>query len=116
MRYGGKTAVTGYVAFLAVFVFWVLDKQVIYGSDVANWALVVFVALVHVALGFAVARPWVLLLPLLAIPMAFPLGYPSAGKGESLPIWLGLLFYAPLAILVVTIGLGTRWLFEGRSQ
>jgi hypothetical protein len=113
-RYGGKIAVVAYLAFLAVFVFWVLDKQVLYGSQTGDWAFILFVALLHVSLGFAVARPWALALPLLSIVMALPLGYPSANKGEPLPIWLGLVFYAPLAVAVVAIGIGLRRLREGR--
>lgn len=115
MRYAGKIAVVLYLAFLAIFVFWILDKQVLYGSQTGDWPFIAFVALLHIALGFAVARPWALALPLLAIVMALPLGYPSANKGEPLPIWLGLVFYAPLAVAVVAIGIGLRRLREGRT-
>jgi hypothetical protein len=110
MRYQRKIAVVAYLAFLAVLVFWVLDKQVLYGSGTGDWVFFVVAVLVHLALGFAVARPWALPLPLLSVAMAAPLGYPSANKGEPLPIWLGLLFFAPAAVALVAIGIGVhRW-------
>jgi hypothetical protein len=115
MRYQGKIAIAAYLAFLAVLVFWVLDKQVLYGSDIANWAVVVSVGLIHLVLGLAVARPWVVLLPFLAVVMAAPLGYPSANKGEPLPIWLGLLFFVPLWVAAVAIGIGARRWYAGRA-
>ena len=114
MRYRDKIAVAAYVAFLAVLVFWVLDKQVLYGSDPRNWAFLVSLVLVHIGLGFAVDRPWVLLLPLLSVVMALPLGYPSANKGEPLPIWLGLLFFVPPGSAIVAIGIGLRRLYDRR--
>src|ERR687897_48862 len=114
MRYGGKIAVVAYLAFLAVFVFWVLDKQVLYGSDRRNWAFLVSLVLVHIGLGFAVGRPWVLLLPLLSVVMALPLGHPSANKGEPLPIWLGLLFFVPPGSAIVAVGIGLRRLYDRR--
>lgn len=114
MRYGDKIAVAAYVAFLAVLVFWVLDKQVLYGSGSGDWIFLVVTVLVHLALGLAVGRRWALPLPLLSVAMALPLGYPSANKGEPLPIWLGLLFYVPFGVALVAIGIGLRRLYEGR--
>ena len=115
MRYGDKIALVAYVAFLAVLVFWILDKQVLYGNGAGDWVFLGVVVLVHLALGFAVVRRWALLLPLLSVVMALPLGYPSANKGEPLPIWLGLLFYVPFGAALVAIGIGLRRLSEGRQ-
>jgi hypothetical protein len=115
MRYQGKIAVGAYVAFLAVWVFWILDKQVLYGSGTGDLAFLAVAVLVHLALGFAVARPWALPLPLLSVAMAAPLGYPSANKGEPLPIWLGLLFFVPPAVALVAIGIGVRRWYVRRS-
>jgi membrane-bound metal-dependent hydrolase YbcI (DUF457 family) len=114
MRYAGKIAVAAYVAFLAVLVFWALDRQVLYGSGTGDWIFLFVVVLLHLLLGFAVVRPWALLLPLLSVVMALPLGYPSANKGEPLPTWLGLLFYVPFGVALVAIGIGLRRLYEGR--
>jgi uncharacterized membrane protein YhaH (DUF805 family) len=114
MRYQDKVAVVAYIAFLAVLVYWVLDQQLLYGSEVAGWAVLVLLLAVHLALGYAVGRAWALPLPLLAVAMALPLGYPSANKGEPLPIWLGLLFFVPGAIALVAIGIGTRRLHDRR--
>jgi hypothetical protein len=115
MRYEDKIAVAAYVAFLAVLVFWVLDKQVLYESDPRNWVFLVLLVLVHIGLGLAIGRPWVLLLPLLSIVMALPLGYPSANKGEPLPIWLGLLFLVPPGSAIVAIGIGLRRWYVRRT-
>src|SRR5688572_22273286 len=113
MRYQDKVAVVAYMAFLAVLVYWVLD-QLLFGREVAGWAVLVLLVAVHLALGYAVGRAGALPLPLLAVVMALPLGYPSANKGEPLPIWLGLLFFVPAAIALVAIGIGTRRLRDRR--
>jgi hypothetical protein len=115
MRYGGNIAAAVYVALLAVFVFWIFDKQVLYGSDAKNLAFLGFAVVLHLALGFLANRP-ALPLPFLAVVMALPLGYPSANKGEPLPIWLGLLLWAPFAMLAVAIGIRARQIYDGRQS
>jgi hypothetical protein len=63
-----------------------------------------------------VNRGWALFLPLLAVAIALPAGYPSANMGEPLPLWLGSLIWAPLNMSLVAIGLGSRRLYERRGS
>jgi hypothetical protein len=117
MRYADKIAVGGYLAFCFVGIYWGLDRQLLYGSDAAGLVAIVVVAVVHVGVGFAVGRNWAVLLPLIAVAIAVPLGYPSANRGEPLPIWLALLYFLPFAIALVAIGIGARRLYErGRAS
>ena len=114
MRYWGKIAVVGYVAFHGGLRLLGPRQAGAIRGGVGGWAALILLVLVHIALGFVVVRPWVLLLPLLNIVMAAPLGYPSANKGEPLPIWLGLIYYVPFGITAVAVGIGLRKLFNGR--
>jgi hypothetical protein len=114
MRYTGKIAIVLYVALTSLWIYWVLDRQLFFGNEIAGWSGIVGFGLVHVALGFAVNRGWALLLPLLAVAIALPAGYPSANQGEPLPLWLGALIWAPVNISLVAIGVGSRRLFERR--
>jgi hypothetical protein len=115
MRYTDKIALAFYVALLVVLVYWILDRQLLYGSDFRQWVALVSLAAAHLALGYAIGRAWALPLPLLAVLFALPLGYPAANKGEPLPIWLGLLFFVPPAIALVAIGIGARRRYERRA-
>jgi hypothetical protein len=96
------------MALAAVWVYWVLDRQLTFGSGLADWVMISSVAAGHVALGYATESRRVLLLPLFAVLIAVPLGYPSANKGESLPIWLGLVYFVPFASALVAVGIGLR--------
>jgi hypothetical protein len=115
MRYADKLAVILYIALLLVWVYWVLDKQLFFGSEIAGWLTTAVVAFVHLALGFTVARGWVRFLPLLAVAIAVPIGYPSANRGEPWPLWLGLLLWAPVLMLLVAIGVAVRRRYERRG-
>ena len=72
--------------------------------------------LFHALVGWVLNRGWAVLLPLVAVVVAIPLGYPSANKGEPLPIWLGLLFFVPLWVGCAAVGIGLRRLRESRSR
>ena len=87
-----------------------LDRQLFYGNQTADWLLLALVAGIHVLVGVLAARWWALLLPGLAVVVSVPTGYPSANKGEPLPIWVGLAFFAPIAVALVAIGVGGRLL------
>jgi hypothetical protein len=115
MRYADKLAVILYIALLLVWVYWVLDKQLFFGSESAGWLTTAVVAFVHFALGFTVGRGWVRFLPLLAVAIAVPIGYPSANRGEPWPLWLGLLLWAPVLMLLVAIGVAVRRRYERRG-
>jgi hypothetical protein len=110
----GKIAIVLYVVLMFVWIFWVLDRQLLFGNEIAGWSGIVGLGLVHIALGFAVNRGWALFLPLLAVAIARPAGYPSANMGEPLPLWLGSLIWAPLNMSLVAIGVGVRRLHAKR--
>jgi hypothetical protein len=112
----GKIAVALYMALSVVWVYWILDRQLTFGSELADWLMIISVGAVHVALGYATARRWALLLPLFPVLIAVPLGYPSANEGEPLPIWLGLLYFVPFGVALVAIGVGLRRLMERRHS
>jgi hypothetical protein len=46
------------------------------------------------------------LLPLVPVILAAPLGYPSSNRGEAGPLWLLLLFWAPAQVALVAAGMG----------
>jgi hypothetical protein len=116
MRYLDKITIGLYLVLISVWIYWVLDRQLLYGSDLSGWPVIGVVGLAHVMFGFGVGRTWAVLLPLLAVLIAVPLGYPSANKGEPLPIWLGLLIWAPVYMLAVAIGTRARSGFDGRRS
>lgn len=116
MRYVDKLAVTLYIALLSAWVYWVLDNQLFFGSEIGAWLTTAVVGLVHFALGFTVGRGWVHFLPLFAVAIALPVGYPSANKGEPWPLWLGLLLWAPVLMLLVAIGVAVRRPSDRRSS
>jgi len=95
-----------YLGLMAFWIYWLLDRQLFYGNTTAAWAMLALLAGVQVAVGFLVARWWALVLPLLAVVLSVPAGYPSANKGEPLPIWLGLGVFSPIAVLLAAVGVG----------
>jgi hypothetical protein len=108
MRYNQSIAIGSYLVVSAVWVYWLLDRQLFFGSDAAAIALLGTLILVHLVLGFVVVRWWAALLPLVPVILAAPLGYPSANRGEPPPIWLGLLLVWPAAVTLVALGVGAR--------
>jgi hypothetical protein len=115
MRYTGKIAVVVYTALSGLWVYWVLDRQLTFGSELGDWVMIISVAAVHVALGFTVGRGWVRFLPLFTVAIALPLGYPSANRGEPWPLWLGLLLWAPVLMLLVAVGVAVRRRYDRRG-
>jgi hypothetical protein len=114
MRYTGKIAIGLYLALIVVWIYWVLDRQLFFGNEIAGWLGIIGVGLAHVALGVFVNRGWALFLALLPVAIALPAGYPSANQGEPLPLWLGALIWSPLNMSLVAIGVGARRRYEGR--
>jgi hypothetical protein len=108
MRYSRSIAIGSYLVVSAVWVYWFLDRQLFFGSDAAAVVVSGTLILVHLALGFVVARWWAALLPLVPVILAAPLGYPAANRGEPLPIWLGLLRVWPVAVTLAALGVGAR--------
>jgi hypothetical protein len=108
MRYSGSIAVASYFALAFVWVYWILDRQLFFGSDAAGVVALALVVIAHLALGWVVKRWWTVLLPFLPVLLAAPLGSPSANRGEPLPLWLGLLLWAPAEVALVAAGFGVQ--------
>jgi hypothetical protein len=108
MRYQRSIAVVSYFVPSAVWVYWILDRQVFFGNPAGDWAVLGVVGVLHLVVGFGIGRWWALLLPFVLVFLALPLGYPSANRGEPFPIWWGLLFFSPILIALLATGLGVR--------
>jgi hypothetical protein len=108
MRYSRSIAVALYFALALVWVYWILDRQLFFGSDAAGLVALALVVIAHLALGWVVNRWWAVLLPFLPVLLAAPIGYPSANRGEPLPLWLGLFFWAPAEVALVAAGIGVQ--------
>jgi len=67
-------------------------------------------------LGWVTRSPWFALVPLIAVPIAVPFGYPdewSQSWGhDPLPLWFGILVAVPVLAALVLAGVGGRRLFE----
>jgi NAD/NADP transhydrogenase beta subunit len=98
-----------YVAAMVLFVYLVADPAVTYGSDVGNIAALVGLAVLHAATGWFANRWWAMLLPLVAVLLSVPAGYPEDRGGEPLPIWFGMAaFVAPVGAVLISAGVLTR--------
>jgi hypothetical protein len=87
---------------------WILDRQVFFGEPSDDLYVAIGLAIVHVAVGFVVARWWILLLPFVFVFVSIPLGTPTTNSGEPFPIWWSLLAVTPLAIALLASGVGLR--------
>ena len=93
------------------------ERQVGYGSDAALPTFVASVVLLHLALGYVLGRWWTLVLPLLAVLVAVPTGYPDENRGEPFAIWFALaVFGLPLAVVSATLGVLLRRLAWRRGR
>ena len=89
---------------MAVWIYWMLERQLFYGSDAATWVMLACFGVVNLAAGVLVARWWALLLPVLAVVLALPAGFPDANKGEPLPIWFVPVIFSPVAFALIGLG------------
>lgn len=104
-----------YLGLMAVYIYWVVERQLFYANETANWLLPAVLGSLHVILGLLLVRWWALALPLLAVVLAVPAGYPDANKGEPLPIPVGLALFSPLAILLVALGVAVAMASRRRA-
>ena len=101
----------GAVVYLGLSVLWiytVLDRGSLEGSDSRAWAALGVVAVAHVAFGFSIREWWALLLPIAVVLLAFPAGYPESEFSEPWAVWLGQIFYVQFEIPLIAAGLGLR--------
>ena len=93
-----------YLTLMAALVYGELDPDRFSDAHVSIAAVVAVVAAVHLAVGLLAARWWAVALPVLAVVLAVPAGYPDVSSGEPLPVWFGVLFMLPIAIPAVVAG------------
>jgi hypothetical protein len=89
------------VLYLAVVMAWAVERldDGSAPSLTVRWGIAVVA--VHVLAGMLVPRWRILLLPFAAVLLAVPLGYPKHGE---VPVALVLLYWAPVALLLVATG------------
>jgi hypothetical protein len=85
--------------------------------DSDAWQLPVLV-IAQLLAGLAVHRWWAVLLPVVVVIVSIPAGYPpiTVDNAEPLPIWFGLAVAAPVAILLVALGVAARKIYDRRSS
>jgi hypothetical protein len=105
------TAVSAYVIVMLVFIYLVYDSGRLEGSAV-GWAVAGVLAATHIVFGFTVGRWWALWLPLLAILLAVPAGFPESRWSEPLPVSYGMALYAPFEMALLVLGTGARKLVD----
>ena len=103
-----------YLIAMALWIYVVEERQLFYGQPEANLLLTLILAGVQVGAGLLLGRWWALVLPLVAVALAVPAGYPDANMGEPLPTWLGLLLASPIAVILIATGVAAtrgfrRW-------
>jgi len=108
-------AVAVYIVTGAVWIFWILDRGVFFGSDAAWLAAASLLVLLHLGVGFAAGRWWALGLPFIWVALAYPLGYPSESLGEPPILWQGLLGLTPIAVMMLALGVALSTLGPWRG-
>ena len=107
-----RTGAAALVAYVALALWWIYvgaERQLGYGDDAAWVFFFGALAIMSVAVGYAVGRWWVAALPTLAVLGAVPAGYPDENRGEPIPIWLGLaIFAAPVATGLTAFAVAVR--------
>lgn len=108
--FGSKTRAIAAVLYLAAVLGVIALADADSGAGLPVWVAVSF------CLGWVTRSPWSALLPLLAVPLAVPFGYPeewtSYGGHDPLPLWFGALAAAPWSAAIVLAGVGGRHLYE----
>jgi hypothetical protein len=98
----------GAAAYLLLSVVWLyalVDRGRLEGGDLAVWSAIAVVELAHVVFGFAI-REWpAMLLPIVAVFLAVPAGYPTSDY-EPAPVWFAQAFLALIEIPCLALGLG----------
>jgi hypothetical protein len=105
-----------YLAISALWIYGVLDRGSLEGSDVQAWSALGVVAAGHVVFGFTI-REWpALLLPIAVLLLAIPAGYPDSEFSEPGPVWFGQIVLVQFEIPLIAAGLGLRAVVGGRRN
>ena len=95
-----------YVAAMAFYIYAITDRSWTFGSDVREALVLAAVALLHLATGWGIARWWALLLPLVAIPLAVPAGYPDRTEPQ---LWIGIAYVlVPIGTVLIGMAIAFR--------
>jgi predicted membrane protein len=112
-----RRSLAGAVAYLAIMTLWIYAVANRWDPDSGAWQLPVPV-IVQLLAGLVIGRWWALLLPVIVVFVSIPAGNPpiTADYVEPFPIWFGLAVAAPVAILLVALGVGARRIYDRRSS
>ena len=93
---------------MLVWIFWMVDRQVFFGEPLGDLLVAVAVFGAHIAAGFLARSWWVLFVPYSLVLASYPLGYPSANRGEPSEIWRGLFAWSPMLVALLALGVALR--------
>ena len=104
-----------YVAAAAGWVYGIIER--IDAADDEPWLFVSYAALavLHVGVGYAIARWWAVLLPARPIPLAVPAEYVPDTRPEF-PIWFALALLAPFGCALLAAGVAAARIARGRAR
>jgi hypothetical protein len=106
-----------YLAVMAGLIYGVLDTGALPNTDTAAIGLLVCLGAIDFATGYFSRSFAVAWLPLAAIIVAVPAGYPDDVEGEPIPISVGLMFIAIPAMLIIALGAGlAKWRVARASE
>jgi hypothetical protein len=107
----------GAFAYLAVMTLWIYGVANRWDPGTGGWLLPVLI-FIQLLGGLAVGRWWAVLLPVVVVLVSIPAGDPPITPDyvEPFPIWFGLGLFAPVAFLVIALGVAARKFQHWRSS
>ena len=101
---------------MMTFVYGIANPGVGDGSKTLGIGVWVASAVLHLLTGVGIGRMWAAVLPLVAVLLAIPAGYPNVAH-EGPPIWAGLLIFLFVpGVVLMTIGVVARALAARRGS
>jgi hypothetical protein len=95
-----------YVAAMAFFIYGIADPNWTFGSEGRDALVLVTLVLLHLVTGWGVGRWWALFLPVLAVPLAVPAGYPDRTEPQ---VWIGIAYVlAPIGVVLIGLTVALR--------
>ena len=104
-----RAPLIGALAYLGLMTLWIYGVADRWDPGSGAWLIPVLIC-IQVLAGFAIGRWWAVLLPIVVVLISVPAGSPpiTPEYEEPFPIWFGLGFAAPVAILLVGLGVASR--------
>jgi hypothetical protein len=97
-------AAAAFVAAMLAFVYGIANPDSLPDTDVVTAVVLSALAALHFGTGLAGGRWWLLGLPVVAVLLSIPAGYPETAEGEPLPIWFGLSIIEIIGFPLIAIG------------